>query len=196
MQHQVSAVLLAAGSAKRMGQTKQLLPLGDRSVIEHCVSTIIASGVTDIIVVLGPDAGDIVKAIHCLPVRTVRNTQPGSEMIQSARTGLMAADPAATGWLILPADHPLVRPETLKALIGLHTEQPESILIPSFQRRRGHPTLFPRTVIRDIQAKGTLREVISGHEKDIVYLPVDDEGVLLDMDAPGDYAMILQRFSG
>ncbi len=179
-----------------MGQTKQLLPLGDRSVIEHCVSTIIASGVTDIIVVLGPDAGDIVKAIHCLPVRTVRNTQPGSEMIQSARTGLMAADPAATGWLILPADHPLVRPETLKALIGLHTEQPESILIPSFQRRRGHPTLFPRTVIRDIQAKGTLREVISGHEKDIVYLPVDDEGVLLDMDAPGDYAMILQRFSG
>jgi CTP:molybdopterin cytidylyltransferase MocA len=41
-----------------------------------------------------------------------------------------------------------------------------------------------------------MREVISDHEKDIVYLSVDDEGVLLDMDNPGDYKMILHRFSG
>jgi len=179
-----------------MGQTKQLLPLGDRTVIEHGVSTIIASGITDIVVVLGPDAGDVIKAIRDLPVRRAHNMQPGSEMIQSVRTGLMAADPVSTGWLILLADHPLVRTETLKALIELHALHPDAVIIPSFQRQRGHPTLFPRTIVHDIHAKETLREVISEHESDIVYLPVDDEGVLLDMDDPGGYAMILQRFRG
>jgi CTP:molybdopterin cytidylyltransferase MocA len=179
-----------------MGQTKQLLPLGDRTVIEHCVSTIIASGVMDIVAVLGPDAGDVEKTICDLPVRSVRNTQPGSEMIQSVRTGLHAVDPAASSILICLADHPLVRPETLKALIGLHIMHPGSIIIPSFQRRRGHPTLFPRAVVHEFYAKGTMREVIGDHEKDIIYLSVDDEGVLLDMDNPGDYKMILHRFRG
>jgi CTP:molybdopterin cytidylyltransferase MocA len=117
-------------------------------------------------------------------------------MIQSARTGLHAVDPAASSILICLADHPLVRPETMKALIGLHIMHPEAIIIPSFQTQRGHPTLFPRTVVHEFYAKGTMREVISDHEKDIVYLSVDDEGVLLDMDDPRDYKMILRKFSG
>ena len=179
-----------------MGQIKQLLPLGDRTVIEHGLSTIIAAGIEDIVVVLGPDAGDVSKTIHHFPVRTVLNTQQESEMAESVRTGLKSVSADATGILICLADHPLVRPETLKALIGLHIMHPEAIIIPSFQRRRGHPTLFPRTVVHEFYVKGTMREVISDHEKDIVYLSVDDEGVLLDMDNPGDYKMILHRFSG
>lgn len=179
-----------------MGQTKQLLQLGDCTVLEHCIKTIMASGVTDIIVVLGSQADGLLHAVRNLPVRTVFNAEPESEMIESARIGLRALDPASTGLLIMPADHPLVKSETLRALINLHAMHPESIIIPSFRKRRGHPTLFPRIAVHDINVKGTLREAIGDSGKEIVYLDVDDEGVLLDMDYPGDYETILRRFSG
>jgi len=179
-----------------MGRPKQLLPLGDGTVIEHCISTIIAAGVRDIVVVLGPDAGDISITIHHLPVRTVLNVQQESEMAESVRTGLEAVSADATGILICLADHPLVLPATMKELIALHEKNPDSIIIPSFRRRRGHPTLLPLRIIRDIHAQSTMRNVISDNEKDIMYLNVDDEGVLLDMDDPEDYDMILDRFRG
>ena len=194
MQHQVSAVLLAAGSAKRMGRPKQLLPLGDRTVIEHCIRTIIEAGIKDVVVVVGPDAGDITTAIHAFPVKTVINERRESEMAESVRTGLHAVDSASTGILVCLVDHPLVMPETLRALTEFHEKYPESVIIPSFKRRRGHPTLFPLRIIREIQTQCTLRDVINDHEKEIVYLNADDEGVLLDMDEPEDYEMILGRF--
>jgi len=177
-----------------MGRPKQLLPLGDRTVIEHCIRTIIAAGIKDVVVVLGPDAGDITTAIYVLPVKSVFNKERGSEMAESVRTGLKAVSPASTGILICLADHPLVMPETLRALTEFHEKYPESVIIPSFKRRRGHPTLFPLRIIREIQTQCTLRDVINDHEKEIVYLNADDEGVLLDMDEPGDYEMILGRF--
>lgn len=178
-----------------MGRPKQLLPLGDRTVIEHCIRTIAEAGIRDVVVVLQPDAGDIAAAVHALPVKTVFNMQQGSEMAESVRTGLEAVSPGATGILLCLADHPLVMPETMRSLTALHTAHPGSIIIPSFNRRRGHPTLFPLRIIRDIRAQHTLRDVISAHEKEIMYLNADDEGVLLDMDNPSDYELVLGRFS-
>jgi len=177
-----------------MGRPKQLLPLGDRTVIEHCIRTIIEAGIKDVVVVVGPDAGDITTAIHAFPVKTVINERRESEMAESVRTGLHVVDPASTGILVCLVDHPLVMPDTLRALTEFHEKYPESVVIPSFKRRRGHPTLFPLRIIREIQTQCTLRDVINDHEKEIVYLNADDEGVLLDMDEPGDYEMILGRF--
>jgi len=194
MQHQVSAVLLAAGSAKRMGRPKQLLPLGDRTVIEHCIRTIVGAGIKGVVVVLGPDAEDMATAIHAFPIKTVFNKQQGSEMAESVRAGLQAVDPASTGVLVCLVDYPLVMPQTIKGLIALHGNHPDSIIIPSYNCRRGHPSLFPLSIIREIEKQCTLRDVINNHEKKIVYLDTDDEGVLIDMDEPEDYEMILGRF--
>lgn len=193
MRHQVSAVLLAAGSSKRMGRQKQLLPLGERTVIEQCVSTIIDSGVRDVVVVLGPDADDISNAIRLLPVRTVLNDQPESEMAESMRAGLKAVLPEATGVLVCLADHPLVTAKTMKGLIALHVTYPDSVIIPSFNRRRGHPTLFPKGALQGTAA-GSLRDVIDAHASTIVYLDTEDEGILLDMDTLQDYENILERY--
>jgi CTP:molybdopterin cytidylyltransferase MocA len=177
-----------------MGRPKQLLPLGDLTVIEHGISAIIAAGIKDIVVVLGPDAGDISRTIHHLPVRTVLNMQPGSEMAESVRTGLKFVSADATGILICLADHPLVLPETMKELIVLHEKNPDSIIIPSFRRRRGHPSLFPGNIIEEIFARDSLRDVIGSNAEKIRYLDVADEGVLLDMDTTEDYERILDNY--
>jgi CTP:molybdopterin cytidylyltransferase MocA len=179
-----------------MGRPKQLLPLGDRTVIEHCIRTIIAAGIQDLVVVLGPDAGDITTAIHVFPIKSVSNNEQGSEMAESVRTGLHAVDSASTGILLCLADYPLVMPETMRSLAAFHAIHPDSIIIPSFNRRRGHPTLFPLRIIREIEIQCTLRDVINDHEKEIVYMNTDDEGVLLDMDTMEDYERIRGAYRG
>ncbi|HYQ48599.1 MAG TPA: nucleotidyltransferase family protein [Thermodesulfovibrionales bacterium] len=177
-----------------MGRPKQLLPLGDRTVIEHCIRAIIEAGIRDVVVVLRPAAGDIAAAVHAFPVKTAFNRQQGSEMAESVRTGLDAVSRESTGILLCLADHPLVMPETMRSLAALHAAHSGSIIIPSFKMRRGHPTLFPLCIIRDIWMQQTLRDVISSHEREIVYLNTDDEAVLIDMDDPTDYEVVLDRF--
>jgi len=179
-----------------MGRPKQLLPLGDRTVMEQCIRAIAEAGIGDVVVVLGPDAVDIAAAVRGFPVKTVFNRQQGSEMAESARTGLDAVSSGSTGILLCLADHPLVTPGTMWSLADLHAKHPESIIIPSFNRRRGHPTLFPVGIIRDIGAQHTMRDVISAHEREIVYMNTDDEGILLDMDTMEDYERIRDAYQG
>jgi CTP:molybdopterin cytidylyltransferase MocA len=177
-----------------MGQTKQLLPLGNRTVIEHCIGTIIDAGIKEVVVVLGPESREISELIHNLAVTIAKNEEE-SEMADSVRIGLKKVNAVSTGVLICLADHPLVRTDTMKALIAAHQEYPESIIIPSLKGKRGHPTLFPRDIIQEVFVLSTMRDVIRDHEEEISYLNVDDDGVLLDMDTTGDYELVLEKFN-
>jgi molybdenum cofactor cytidylyltransferase len=177
-----------------MGRSKQLLPLGHSLVIRHCLDSVVASGLQDIVVVLGADHDAITAAISGMPVRTVVNADPGSDMAGSVRLGLREAEPASTGVLICLADHPLILPATIREIINAHSGSPEVIVIPVYRGRRGHPTLFPATVIQDIISGKTLRDVITAHAGSIRTIDVDDEGVVLDLDTPEDYERIRERF--
>src|SRR6516165_8246034 len=112
MEQRVSALLLAAGSSRRMGTCKQLLPVGDRTAVARCLETIVAAGLEDIIVVVGAGSEEVVELVRPFPVTVVRNRSPDSDMAQSVRTGLAAVADSATGVCVALADHPLVRPET------------------------------------------------------------------------------------
>lgn len=178
-----------------MGSSKQLLPLGPKPVIRHSLDSIIASGVTDIIVVLGADSEAIAQAIAGLPVRTVYNRDPQSDMAGSVRLGLREVGPASTGVLICLVDHPLVSAHTIKALVQEHRDNIGSIIIPLYREKRGHPTLFPRKAVEGVFSGKTLRDVIAHSDSAVHTLAVDDEGVVLDLDTPEDYERVKGRFS-
>jgi len=178
-----------------MGLSKQLLPLGHSPVIRHCLDSVVASGLQDIVVVLGADHDEIASTISGMRVRTAFNADPRSDMAGSVRLGLRQIDPASTGVLICLADHPLVSSETIKELVNVHLSVPDSILIPVYKGGRGHPTLFPRKTIEDIYSVETLRDLIASRSGSVRAVDVDDEGVILDMDTPEDYERIKQRFA-
>jgi len=178
-----------------MGQQKQLLPFNDRTIIEHCINSVIEAGISDVVVVLGTEGKEISKTIRALPVTVAVNDVPESDMAESVRVGLKTVMNDPTGILICLADHPLVRPETVKALLARHQANPASIIIPSFNRRRGHPTLFPKDIIQEIFDRNSLRDVIAAHAGIIFYENTEDAGVVLDMDTPQDYERILRKFS-
>jgi CTP:molybdopterin cytidylyltransferase MocA len=175
-----------------MGRIKQLLLLPDRPAIRRCLESLFAGGVAGVIVVLAPDS-PVAAAVRDLPVKILCNEDPASDMAGSVRVGLQATDPAVRSVLVSLADHPLVTPGTIAAILAEGAASPGSIIIPTYRGRRGHPTLFPRSIIDTILSVGTLRDVIADNRGAVRRLDVDDEGVVLDMDTEQDYQELLRR---
>jgi len=177
-----------------MGRLKQLLSLGDKPAVRRCLDSLVDAGIQDIVVVTGPDAAALKKAADGLPVRFVRNTASESEMAESVRIGLAATDRHAAGVLVCLSDHPLVSPETLTALVEAYAGQPGNIIIPVCHERNGHPCLFPADLIQGIFFGNTLRDIIGSNRKRVIRLPVEDEGVIFDMDTMEDYRRLEKKF--
>jgi molybdenum cofactor cytidylyltransferase len=176
-----------------MGRNKQLLPLGDRTVIRHCLDRMVAAGIGDIVVVVGPGGQVISDHIRGYRVKTVLNPDPESEMAESVRCGLRVVDTLSTGVLVCLSDHPLVSPETFRVLLWHHSETPDRIIVPFHHGRRGHPTLFPARAIKEIFSGLRLNEIVNRSPERLICADVNDEGVLIDMDTPEDYQKVLQK---
>jgi molybdenum cofactor cytidylyltransferase len=176
-----------------MGQPKALLPLLNKPAILHCLATLLNIRLWEIIVVLGTGNEAAAALIKNMPVKLMINTLPQSDMAKSVRLGFQAMKQQATGALICLVDHPLVQPGTMKQMVVAAMGAPDRIIIPTFQERRGHPTLFPRALLAEIYQGFNLREIIGRHPDKVTLLPVDDEGVVLEMDTPEDYRKICRR---
>jgi molybdenum cofactor cytidylyltransferase len=179
-----------------MGRTKQLLLLGDKPVVRHCLDALLASGIRDIVVVVGLQGEDIAETLSNAPVNIVVNETPNSEMAESIRTGLRGLGHKPTGVLVCLSDHPLVSTKTISALSNEHRQDAGKILVPVYRGRRGHPTLFPATVIQEIFSRMTLRDIIRSDPRRVRSIDVDDEGVVLDMDTGEDYQTMLEKIRG
>jgi molybdenum cofactor cytidylyltransferase len=176
-----------------MGKLKQLLQLGEKTLIRHCIDTLVVSGIKDIAVVLGPERDRMNMAIRGVPVKIAVNEKPGSDMAESVRAGLGAVDVYSTGLLICLSDHPLVTAETVKALVTAHVADPFKIIIPVYDGRKGHPSLFPRYVIGEIFPRGSLREIISRDPRRVKCIDVQDEGTIIDIDTVEDYEAAVRK---
>ena len=176
-----------------MGRPKQLLTLGDTTVIQRCLDTIITAETEDIVVVLAPGQKELMESINDYPVTIAINEDVGSDMAESVKVGLAATDGRSTGVMVCLSDHPLVSSETFKLIAATHRKEPDRIIIPVCKGRRGHPALFPRKVIQKIYKSVDLREIIRNDPKRVKLVEVRDEGVIMDMDTKEDYLAIMRK---
>ncbi|HWF02738.1 MAG TPA: NTP transferase domain-containing protein, partial [Candidatus Angelobacter sp.] len=194
----VSAIVLAAGMSRRMGTPKQLLRLAGETILEHTLKNVRASNVSEIVLVLGHAAESVEKEISTERVKIVRNQDYQQGMGTSLRTGLAAVDASASAALIVLADQPFVRPETINQLIACHQnvnqdvneEEKPQIVIPVFNGFRGNPVLLDRSVFAELQSlTGDVgcRAIFGNHTENIRKLAVEDIGVLLDIDSQEEY---------
>lgn len=186
----VSAILLAAGSSTRMGTCKQLLPLGDTTVLARCLDTLRCGGVDDIVVVVSARGEDVARDAEGCSVRVVVNREEGGDMSSSIRAGREALGPDCDRVIVALCDYPLVTAATISSMISRSSELSGAIIIPEYQGRRGHPLLFPRHILDELEADMTLRDVVRRTSSRVCPTPVDDPGILLDMDTPEDYQYI------
>lgn len=93
----------------------------------------------------------------------------------------------AAGWLVLPADLPLVLPATLQAMAQVLQDQRAVVAWPEFAGERGHPVAFGRDALQDLLAlsgeKGAAPVVRKwAAQGQGLAVAVQDEGVVTDID--------------
>lgn len=166
-------IVLAAGRGERFTASgasvhKLQALLAGKPVLEHVLNAVRASGLP--FYVVKPDA-----------------SRPG--MGDSIAAGVRANTDAA-GWLILPADLPLVQSETLRTIA---LAPPASVTVPVYRRRRGHPVRFSQKCLQDLlNLKGNngAAPIVRAEEaiNSVALIDVDDEGIVTDVDTLDDLA--------
>ena len=172
-----------------MGAPKQLLLLDERPLLQRVLDNVRNSDVRDIVVVLGASAQAIQHAIDLRDARVVVNESYQQGMGTSLRAGISAIGPDSDSALIILADQPFVRASTLDTLIAEHRRSKAEIVIPTFRGFRGNPVLLDRSVFPEVMQLGGdigCRAIFGDHPQGIVKLPLDDIGILLDIDRRGD----------
>lgn len=181
--------MLAAGRSTRMGRPKPLLEAGGETFLLLTIRALRDGGCDAVVVVVG--YGDETAAnARDAGASVIRNRDPGSEQIDSVRMGIDALPEGTVAAVVLPVDHPLVRPTTVAALITRWRDAPDRIVRPVHEGRPGHPTLFPRPVWSDL--RGILphgaRGVVEDDAHPTLDVAVEDPGVIADIDTPEAYA--------
>ena len=186
----ISAILLAAGQSKRMGELKQLMPFGRSTIVGQAVDNLLGSAVVEVIVVMGYKAEDVIKAIAAKPIRMVINPEYEQGMSTSIIAGLNLVHGGAQGVMLAMGDQPLVNSETINILIEEFCNHDKGIAVPTYQGRRGHPIIFAIKYKKQLlKLKGDVggRQIIKDNPDDVLEVAVDSESIVADFDTTDDY---------
>lgn len=177
----VGAILLAAGSARRMGSDKLLADLGGRPLAMYAFEAILAAGFARPIVAVAP--GSPIAGLVEADADVVESIDHALGMGHSVAAAINAVPEDWTAAIICLADMPFVRPQTLQALTTKAT--PDGIVRPSFDGKPGNPVLWGRSHFAALAAlhgdRGG-RDIMVAHPP--VLIACDDPGVLIDIDTP------------
>ena len=218
MRERLAALVLAAGRSARMGTLKPLLRFGTLTALEQAVRRLQEGGVSDIRVVVGHAGATLRAALPDLPVRWITNPDPDRGMLSSVLAGVATLREERDAFLLLPADIPLVHPDTIAALLAewRRHQPPPPVLYPLYRGKRGHPPLIATYCVtaqtpspQPSPARGEgAREPVAGTSGALlaregseripqcvtVTVPANPAAVTMPADTPGGLRMILQAW--
>lgn len=171
-----------------MGRPKALLPYREGTFLEHLIEVTRHPRVGVTRVVLGAGAEVIEKAAKLDPSVVVLNLDWQKGQLSSICAGLRSlVGIDADGMVLCPVDHPLVSARLVSELIERFYEDRNAIVLPTYKGRRGHPAIFSNSLFGELLAapadKGA-RAVVWAHAGDILEVPTDEEGIVLNLNDP------------
>jgi len=158
----LSGVVLAAGASARMGRPKQLLPVGDRCLLQRVLDAALASRLDEVIVVLGHGADEIRAALDPAAfdpdaggrTRLVVNSEHAAGQSTSLRCGLRAADERARAAAVLLGDQPGVGAELIDRVAAAFLAGAAPLARPVYSDAGGapgHPVLLARRIWPELE---------------------------------------------
>lgn len=189
----ICGLILSAGLSTRMGDFKPFLTLKSITIIENTINSVLNGGAHSVVVVTGY-RGDEVKALlqsrYGEQVIIAENSDyANTDMLHSIKVGCKALPPC-DAFFLLPGDMPFVRKSTFSKLLSARPIERISVVFPTLHGFRKHPPLVDTRLIPDIiafQEKGGLRQLWKQHDEWVLSIPVEDEGIWIDLDTQEDY---------
>ena len=194
----VAAIVLAAGRASRMGSNKLVAELDGEPIVRRTVRAVLGSRARPVVVVTGHEAEAVRGALAGLDVRFAHNPDFADGMSTSLRVGLAAAGTERIdAALICLGDMPRLRPEHFDTVIdAFRAGDPAEIIVPTADRKRGNPVLWPRRYFAEIAAlSGDVgaKALIDRHTDRVRLVAIDDPAILVDVDTPAALAELRRR---
>jgi molybdenum cofactor cytidylyltransferase len=191
-------LVLAAGASSRMRRPKALLvcPGSDETFVARAARVLHAGGVPKVAVVARPgDRALAEQAARLRPaVEVVENPRPERGQLASLLAGIGHAETAgAEAVVVLPVDMPLIRVASVAALLAAAVQHRAPIVRVVHHGRHGHPILFRRAVfdrLRALDVSAGANALARERAEDVLDVPVEDPGVLRDVDWPEEYRQL------
>jgi molybdenum cofactor cytidylyltransferase len=191
----ICGLILAAGKSSRMGQPKLNLPWQDTTVLGAVIKSLYDGGIQRIFIVINPQRKpEIPGNLSDVDLTWVENPNAETDdMLVSIQTGISNLPPDVNFIFICLGDQPTIQSTVIKSLVREVAKEQESLIIPSYRMRRGHPWIVGRGLWPDIlalQKDDTVRTFIKMYEKNIHYVTFDMDAPA-DMDTPEEYKKLI-----
>ena len=183
----ISMIIPAAGLSCRHPPNKLLIEMKGMTVIENTISKFVDFPL-DIIVVIGYQKNRISAKLRNRfgeRIHVVNNPEYATGMASSLKTGINIIGFDCDYYGFCNGDKPFIAKETVSILLEMLNLKKPAILAPSYGNQTGHPAFFAASLRSELLTlEGDIggREVMNNHKKETMIHPVDDEGVILDMD--------------
>lgn len=195
----LGAVLLAAGSASRIGyRPKCLLELDGESLIQRQLHALLSVGITHIVVVLGHYAEQIAPIVKNFPVTLVYNAHPDAGKNSSLHCGLNALPKNIDAVIVALGDQPLINSQAIDDVIAAYRQRPTltHVIVPTVNGIPGNPVIFSDTVrdailLRD-NSFGCKQWQIANPEQ-VYRWQTKNENYCIDIDASDDIKKFATR---
>lgn len=196
----VAGIILAAGTSSRMGETKQLLKIGGKFLVERVVQEALHSNLGEVVVVLGHQAGSVrdvlAPAMTNSKLRVVENAHYRAGMSSSIRAGLEAVEKSADHVMILLGDMPHITAHVINTLMSQYLASGQTLGAVSVQGRRSHPVILGRPwypALRDLRGDVGARALFDAFQDKVCLVGAPPAYDDLDLDTWEDYRKALLK---
>jgi len=191
----VAGLLLAAGSSRRLGQPKQLLPYKGRTLLDATLDVARSAPFSQRLVTVGGAAGEVLDVIDFDGFDVVDSVHFTNGCSSSIVSALDVVSPQASGIVMLLGDQPGVTLDAIDRLVTAATSTGEiaPLAVCNYRDGVGHPFWFGRQVFGDLaqlQGDKAVWKLLELGTYPVTYVPVD-KPIPLDVDTWRDYQTLL-----
>lgn len=214
----VTAIVLAAGLSRRMGEVnKLLLPFGEKTVLETTLDNILSSNIEVVLIVIGHEAPQVKKVLDDYLRRNtgfrrkffiVENPDYEKGMTTSIQAGIKASKRlspptlnsqfSTLNYMICLSDMPLISSDEYSFLKNQFEEilkkDEKAIVQPIFKEKRGNPTIFSsfyeNDILNLIDTEGC-KPIVQSHKNHVYLVEMPTHSILKDIDNNQDYKLMI-----
>ena len=217
----VTAIVLAAGLSRRMGEeNKLLLPFGKKTVLETTLDNILSSNIDVVLIVIGHEAQQVKKVLDDYLRRNtgfrrkffiVENPDFDKGMTTSIQAGVRASKHLTAethnsqlithnsiNYMICLSDMPLISTDEYSFLKNQFEDilkhDTQAIIQPIFKEKRGNPTIFSffyENDILDLIDTEGCKPIVQAYKNHVYTIEMPTPSILKDIDNQEDYELMM-----